>query len=130
MGTLVALDRFRQIRDENQRVHSPPPEPVIIGTDIWSRDYTRLENVVFGLLKAREIASFHLGEYDGELAHLLLNALEKAHNYEELGQAELVAAIGPIKRFILDSLNETNKKQMSLAIVILDLIEKSPARKG
>lgn len=130
MGTVVALDQFR--KENNSRtdyVFEHPQRPEIFGSEIWGTDYSTVEGVVFGLLKVREIAGFFFGTHDEEFDHMLINALDKAYNYPLHGHDALVAAIRPIKDDMADMINEGNRKPMSLALVILDLIEKSPARK-
>ncbi|GAB7021805.1 hypothetical protein [Salidesulfovibrio brasiliensis] len=127
MGTVVALDRFRESVERGREAQ--PPKPSIRGTEIWGRDYTRIESVVFGLLKARDIVGHHMGRHDEDVAMMLLNALEKAYKLGECGHEELVAAMRPLKDFIVDCMDEGNRRDLSMAIVILDLIEKSPVHR-
>lgn len=124
MGTVVALDRFRE--SARQHTEAPPPKPVIRGTEIWGRNYANIESIVFGLLKAREIVGHHMGHHDEDVALMLLGALEKAYKLGECDHEELVAAMRPLKNFIVEHMDEKNRRDMSMAIVILDLIEKSP----
>lgn len=128
MGTVVALDQFRKQKMQTDFI-APPARPDVLGSEIWGTDYSSVEGIVFGLLKVREIASFYFGAHDQEFDHMLINALDKAYHYELNGHEALKAAIRPIKDSVADMIDDNNRKPMSLALVILDLMEKSPARK-
>lgn len=128
MGTVVALDQFRRMQAESSAAaHQIPRKPQIVGAQIWSADYTSIDGVVFGLLKAREIASYYFGVYDEEFDQLLVEALDKAYHIEQLGDGPLKRAIAPLKEIMAAMINEDNRKPLSLGLVILDLIEKAPA---
>ncbi len=130
MGTVVALDQFRKgSEQQTDATFEAPHRPAIFGSEIWGMDYSSMEGVVFGLLKVREIAGFFYGAHDAEFDHMLINALDKAYHYELHGPDALKAAIRPLKADMADMINDNNRKPMSLALVILDLIEKSPERK-
>lgn len=84
--------------------------------------------MVFGLLKVRDIVAFHEGDLNQEFDHFCLNGLEAAYNFPDIGPLKLKEAVKPLKEWILDSMTEDNKRDMSWALVILDLIEKSPTK--
>ena len=128
MGSIVAINEFKRTLDKREHRPNRPERPAIRGTEIWGRDYTDIEAVVFGLLKVRDIAAHHAGERDMEFDQLCLNALEAAYLVADVGQIRLKAAIKPIKEDLLDMLDEDNKRDISWALVLCDLIEKSPAR--
>lgn len=128
MGNVVALETFRQsLRPLKEKVKRPA-RPEVSGGAIWGRDYREIEAVVFGLLQARGLVAHHVGAHEPAFDHLCLNALEAAYRLADFGQARLKAAISPVKEWILDAITEDNKRDLSWALVILDLIEKSPAR--
>jgi hypothetical protein len=128
MGSVVALEEFRQsLRPKNQEP-ARPPRPEVSGASVWGRDYREVESVVYGLLQARGLVAHHVGEHDPDFDHLCMNALEAAYRLDDLGQARLNAAIRPLKEWILDVITEDNKRDLSWSLVLLDLIEKSPAR--
>lgn len=130
MGTVVALDQFRRELDTHEAASfNPPKKPALRGSEIWGTDYTTVEGVVFGLLKVREIMAYYFGMYDMEFDHVLLNALDKAYNLENCGHGQLVGAIRPAKDIMAEVINEDNRRDISLGLVILDLIEKSPNKK-
>jgi hypothetical protein len=137
MGNVVALEEFRRTLDRREERGPALPRPEIRGADIWGRDYTNLEAVVFGLLKVREIAAYHAAlraarhtdRSDRQaFDSLCLNALEAAYRVEDIGTARLKAAIKPLKERLLDAMTEDNKRDMAWALVLVDLIEKSPAK--
>lgn len=127
MGTVVALDRFR---DSSGQDKAAPPKPVLRGAEIWGRDYTEIESIIYGLLKTRDIMGYHLGHHDEDVALMVLEALERAYHLDQCGHEELVRAMRPLKQFIVECMDAgDNRRDLSMAIVILDLIEKSPLRR-
>lgn len=124
MGSIVALDEYKRTlgrREARQR-------PKIVGSEIWARDYTDMEAVVFGLLKVRDIVAYHAGGQDTDFDHFCMDALEAAYTVRDGGTARLKEAIKPLKEWLLDSLTDDNKRDISWALVLCDLIEKSPTR--
>lgn len=128
MGSVVALDAFRQSLENREQGPAPPARPKISGGEIWGRNYTEVEAIVFGLLKARGIVAHHKGGHDQAFDALCMDSLEAAYEIEAMGPARLKAAIKPLKEWILDEMTEENKRDMSWALIILDLIEKSPTK--
>ena len=128
MGSVVALAEFRQSIEKSDA--SPPrrERPKISGGEIWGRNYNEVEAIVFGLLKIRDIVAYHTGSHDYTFDHLCLDGLAAAYNIGEMGPLKLKAAIKPIKEWILDEMTEDNKRDMAWALVIVDLIEKSPSK--
>lgn len=128
MGSVVALDAFREsARKRGKRTHRPP-RPEVVGAEIWGRDYRDVEAVVFGLLKVRAIVAHHAGDFDPLFDFHCLNGLEAAYRFESTDPERLTNAIASMKEWILDFITDQNKRDLSWALVILDLIEKSPAR--
>ncbi|MDC0335295.1 hypothetical protein OAN24_00150 [Pseudodesulfovibrio sp.] len=128
MGSVVALDEFRQSIKQTRREPKRPPRPKISGGEIWGRDYKEVEAIVFGLLKVRGIVAHHMGEHDRGFDSLCIISLEAAYEIDAFGPNRLKRAIKPLKEWILDAMTEDNKRDMSWALVILDLIEKSPTK--
>jgi hypothetical protein len=128
MGSVVALDAFRESLARKEQTPTGPPRPEISGGEVWGRDYRDVEAIVFGLLKVRGIVAHHQGDFDHEFDHLCIESLEAAYTLETTGPARLRAAIKPLKEWILDAITEDNKRDMSWALVLLDLIEKSPTK--
>lgn len=128
MGSVVALDQFRENVSKREQGKTRPPRPEISGGEIWGRDYRDVEAIVFGLLKVRSILAHHMGGHDHVFDHLCLESLEAAYEIHEVGPALLKLAIKPLKEWILDEITDENKRDLSWSLVILDLIEKSPTK--
>lgn len=128
MGNVVALDEFKRTLGKRDQHPARPERPIIRGSEIWGRDYTDIEAVVFGLLKVRDITAHHAGKRSAEFDQLYLDALEAAYRITDTGQPYLKQAVKPLKEALLDMLTEDNKRDISWALVICDLIEKSPSR--
>ena len=128
MGSVVALDAFREtVRQDSGRAQRLS-RPKISGGEIWGRDYCDVEAMVFGFLKVRAIVAYHTGGYDAQFDAHCMNGLEAAYEFETTGPVRLKQAIGAMKEWILDFITAENKRDLSWALVILDLIEKSPIR--
>lgn len=129
MGQVIALDDFRRECRGNGggplAELSPPARPQFTAGDVWGRDYTRMEDVVYGLLTARQAMRYYT-RYDEHLESLFLEVLEAVHQLEETGIARLHEAIAPLKDHLIAALDEQNTKHLKTALILLDLIEKSP----
>lgn len=127
MGQVIALDLWRE-----RRLPEPEPavarRPVFSAGDVWGRDYTDEEAILYGVLKVRDALRYYTS-YDPVLDRLLLDVLEAAYLVHEQGQQQLVRRVAPVKEYILDCIDDENIKHMKTALIILDLIEKSPAYK-
>ncbi|BDQ37815.1 hypothetical protein SYK_21750 [Pseudodesulfovibrio nedwellii] len=128
MGSVVALEEFRQTLDKRASRVPVREHPEIRGGEIWGRDYTEVEAIVFGLLLIRDIVAYHQGGLNTEFDHLCVNGLEAAYKVNDFGPAKLKKTIKPIKEWVLDDMTEDNKRDMSWALVVADLIEKSPTK--
>jgi len=128
MGSIVALDAFRASMDKTRTTPSRPKRPEVVGAEIWGRDYREVEAVVYGLLTVRNLVAHHLDGFDPGFDALCMDGLEAAYAVETTGPAHLKTTLRPIKEWILDSMTEDNKRDMSWALVIIDLIEKSPTK--
>lgn len=128
MGSVVALDQFRRESGKTSRKPKRPSRPAIVGTEIWGRDYTDIEAVVFGLLQVRGLLAHHVGEHDQIFDALCMACLDAAYQVKKVGAGKLKETIKPLKEWILDEMTEDNKRDLSWSLVILDLIEKSPTR--
>ncbi len=128
MGSVVALSEYKRVIGERKQREAGPERPDIRGTEIWGRDYTDIEAVVFGLLKVRDIAAHHCGARDAGFDQFCLDALDAAYRVADTGPPRLKAAVKPLKEALLEMITEDNKRDISWALVLCDLIEKSPAR--
>ncbi len=128
MGSVVALDQYRERIAKAEQGRSRPPRPQITGGAIWGRDYREVEAIVFGLLKVRAILAHHMGSYNQAFDQLCVESLDAAYHIQEVGPVRLKQAIKPLKEWILDEITDENKRDLSWSLVILDLIEKSPTK--
>jgi len=130
MGQVVSLEEFRE---KKWAMEAGPffyslDRPHINDGEILARDYSELDNIIFGILKIRQILSYYVHTND-EWQYLILCLLNTAYDLDE-GQDELLyEAILPLKEYILDEMNSRSKRDMTSALLILDLIEKTPAYK-
>lgn len=126
MAQVIALsdykERFGQLAAPQLR--TTLDRPVIRGEDIWCRKFDNLDSIVFGLLKVREIVNYYAG-YKPSRDHMFMDILDAAYHAEEGEYDPILDAIRPVKQYILDNTPEEDRKHMLLAIVVLDLIEKT-----
>lgn len=130
MAQVIALDQFRD-RSHFQRMDAAPRErPVFRADDVWGRNYCEIESVVYGLLKVREALKYYT-PYDAGLDDLLLEALDAAFKVKQAPKdmdrvVDLRESVLPIKDHILAHLRQDSAKHLKTALILLDLIEKSP----
>ncbi|MBF0481353.1 MAG: hypothetical protein HQK81_08520 [Desulfovibrionaceae bacterium] len=130
MSKVVALNAFRCERHGRAPALRPQPDtrPPISEVDIWGRDYAALDNVVHGILKIHQIVSHYV--FPDEYWHdALLCLLDAAHQCQDGGFTRLHEASERVAGLVLLWMDEFNRKDMYAALLILSLIEKSPARK-
>ena len=128
MGSIVALDAFRESVAKTRSQPERPARPNISGAEIWGRDYREVEAIVYGLLTVRNLAAHHMAGFDPLFDTLCLDGLEAAYAIDTRGPDQLRAALRPVKQWLLDAMTEDNKRDMAWALVIIDLIEKSPTK--
>ncbi len=110
---------------------SPPPgkiPPRISDAAIWSLDYSTFEGVVAGLLTIRAICDYHL-HFNEEWKHYLLVLLDKAYSLHAARQSgDLVQETTPLKGYIAEETTPSNRKEMEIAVLMLDLIARRYVR--
>jgi len=132
MAKIISLREFarsRGVAPPTAREIPPDGEPYINDSQVWSKDYSKLENVVFGLLKIREVLNYYL-YYEDVWAYLLLNLLDAAAMSTPEDHTELHEAVAHLRNYIVQAVDATNRKNMFAALLILDLIEKAPGFKA
>lgn len=131
MATVISMREY--VRDRVPLMADPldaaPAEPYINDSQVWSKDYTKLENVVFGALKIREVLNYYL-YYEDVWAYLILNLLDAAANATPEDHGELSEAAAHLRNYMLQAVDRANRKNMYAAMLILDLIEKAPGFKA
>lgn len=129
MGTVIALEEYRKRLNPEQHLDSLLyPKPRINDSEVFSKDYTRLENVVFAILKVREILRYHV-QTNEEWHYLILCVLDAAYYFDKDKSQLLKEATASLKDYILGETNARNGKDMTAALLLVDLIEKSPRMK-
>ncbi len=127
MEKVVSLQEFK--RQKELHLASMPSEsrmrPRIKDKDIWGRNYAEFDNIVFGILKTREVLDYHL-HFSEEWKHYLLCLLENAYYAKSEGRPFFTSdPLTQLKRYIVEETSPLNAKDMGRALVLLDLIEKS-----
>lgn len=111
--------------------------------DILGRDYGRLEDVVYGILRIREILDRHVGP-SPEWQRLLLDLLRESCRAKRLGPfkhpnragrsgrgtVQALSAVRRIQLYIEGRIEERNSLELGSAVVILKLIEHTPAARS
>ncbi len=132
MAKVLSLREFTRGRSgavQQPRFDGPGGEPYINDSQVWSKDYSKLENVVFGVLKIREVLNYYL-YYDDVWTYLILNLLDAAAMSSPGDHAELTEAVAQMRNYILQAVDAGNRKNMYAALLILDLIAKAPGFKA
>lgn len=130
MGSVIALDAYRRGRDPQSRLESVLyPRPHINDSEIFARDYTQIDSVVFAVLKIREILRYHVRSNE-EWQYLVLCVLDAAYHFDAQKSQILKEATLSLKDYVLGEMNTRNGKDMTAALLLLDLIEKSPKVKS
>jgi hypothetical protein len=128
MGQVITLGAYRDERRFAGRPGAPREKPSLSGEEVWGRNYAELESVVFGLLKVREILEFH-GCLAEDTDQRLIEVLDAAFHRPPGRPGRLPETVHPLKDCIAQSVDAENHKQFKTALIVLDLIEKSPQYK-
>jgi len=127
--SLREFSRGRSVAAHPPQLEGPGGEPYINDSQVWSKDYSKLENVVFGVLKIREVLNYYL-YYDDVWTYLILNLLDAAAMSSPGDHADLKEAVAHMRNYILQAVDRSNRKNMYAALLILDLIAKAPGFKA
>lgn len=131
MAQIVHLDDHRRMREPRRGMatHLTPRRPRLSDRDLWTRDYGQIDNIVYAILKIKEILDYHL-YYDDVWPYLLLSFLESVHTGKQGDGKDLPGTGASLKDYVLSAITPTNKRDMSMILLLTDLIEKSPAYRG
>ncbi|WP_461210667.1 hypothetical protein [Desulfocurvus sp. DL9XJH121] len=130
MGSVIALDEFRRAKEPECGLEATLyPRPRINDSEIFARDYTSIGGQVFAILKIREILRYHVRSNE-EWQYLILCVLDAAYHYDPGKSQILKEAVRSLKDYVLGEVNTRNNKDMTSALLLLDLIEKSPRMKS
>ncbi|MEW5774667.1 MAG: hypothetical protein AB1916_14210 [Thermodesulfobacteriota bacterium] len=129
MAQVAYIEDYRA-RKRAQAAAEPraPKPPHIHDGEIMSRDYTRIGDVAFGILKIREILAYHL-YLDDAWPRLTLDLLHEAFLQRKDNQPQLHEAAQNLKDHIMSEMTPETHQNLSTALLIADLIEKAPLYK-
>jgi hypothetical protein len=80
-------------------------------------------------MKIKEILDYHL-YYDDVWPYLLLSFLEAVHNAKQGDARGMLGTGASLKDYVLSAMGQENKRDMSMILLLTDLIEKSPTYRG
>ena len=132
MGSVISMNAFRESKDLHLHNLSPGARgrPRVSDKDLFSRDYTEFENILFGLFKVREILDYHL-HYSEEWKYHLLCILDGVYRTHVEGKEHPISGdVAEIKRYVAEDLSEANKRDLSLALLLLDIIDRNVGEDG
>lgn len=127
MSTIISLDEHRE-RKRNQELSQLALSrgvAYVSDSDIWSKDYEDFDDLVFAIIKLKNILDNNL-PFNEEWKYYLLNLLENAYLSHESGRKEaLVEAAYTLKGYLVEETNVVNRREMGIGLVILELICKA-----
>lgn len=130
MATVISIQEFRRrtvpiaAASEAARKKSPLR---ICKDEIWAHDFSSLTGVVFGAMRVREILDHHFPLHE-EWKHHLLCVLDICQRTQGRERANALAeTIFDFKSCIYELTTPENAKDMALAVLVLELIERSAA---
>ena len=131
MAQIVHLDDHRRMREPGQGMATnlSPKRPRLSDRDLWTRDYRQTDNILYAIMKIKEILDYHL-YYDDVWPYLLLSFLEAVHNTKQGDARELPGTGASLKDYVLSAVTPVNKRDLSMVLLLTDLIEKSPNYRG
>lgn len=127
MSKIISMREY--VRDKITLAPAKPEadagEPYINDSQVWSKDYSKPENVIFGVLKIREVLNYYF-YYDDLWSYLLLNVLDAVAHSTRDDHTELAEAAAHLRNYMFQAVDGGNRKNLQAAMLILDLIEKAP----
>lgn len=126
MAQVAFIEDYRaKKRAQAAQDQAAPRPPHIHDGEIMGRDYTRIADVAFGILKIREILAYHL-YLDEAWPRLTLDLLHEAFLQGRNNAMHLHEAAQALKDHIMDEMTPETHQDLSAALLITDLIEKAP----
>lgn len=126
MATVISLHDYREQKQHEEQVAlvESRGRPHIPDAEIWAKDYSDFEGIVYGIIKIKEILEYHL-HFSEEWKYYLLQLLEHAYDIDEGdNRKRLCETTALLKTFLSEEMNVTNRKDIGMAMIILDLVEK------
>ncbi|MGE4536881.1 MAG: hypothetical protein AB7D37_07370 [Desulfovibrio sp.] len=131
MAQIVYIDDHRRAREpvRGMATNLSHGRPQLSDRDLWTRDYRESDNIMYAILKIKEILDYHL-YYDDVWPYLLLSFLEAVHNTKQGEDKALPGTGASLKDYVLSAVTPQNKRDLSMVLLLTDLIEKSPHYRG
>lgn len=123
--TALAQWRDKKMQRPTPEAHHPSSPPL---SAVFDKDYNALSGKVFGVLAVKEILKTHF-PFEEEWKHDLFEVLEAvALSFgADAPETKLIVRhrFLDLKSWILDAMRPENKRDLSMALLVLDLMEKS-----
>ncbi len=128
MSKVIALQEYRERRLSQTELdvgEHPRRIPRVSDADVWTRNYNNFPDIIYGVLRVREILDYHF-HYCEEWKYHLLCLIEHAYFKDrEEHAARLLETCDLLKSYLAEEMTVLNRKEVSVALVILDLIQKN-----
>jgi hypothetical protein len=131
MAQILSFDAYRQDK-ARQRAGPPggnPRRPSLSDRELWTRDYREADNIMFAILKIKEILDYHL-YYDDVWPYLLLSFMEAVHNLNQGKADDLPGTGASLKDYVLSAMSQESKRDFAMVLLLIELMEKSPNYRG
>jgi len=131
MAQILFFDAHRRDK-ERQRAGPtglPPHRPCCSDRELWTRDYREPDNILYAVLKIKEILDYHL-YYDDVWPYLLLSFMEAVHTLNQGENGDLPGTGASLKDYVLSAVSQENKRDLSMVLLLIELMEKSPNYRG
>jgi hypothetical protein len=131
MAQILSFDAYRQ--DKERQRAGPfgrgPRRPSLNDRELWTRDYREAENIMFAVLKIKEILDYHL-YYDDVWPFLLLSFMEAVHNLNQGRDVDLPGTGASLRDYVLSAMSQDTKRDLTMVLLLIELMEKSPNYRG
>lgn len=131
MAQILSFEAYRQ--DKQRQRAGPlgqrPHRPVLSDRELWTRDYRDADNIIFAVLKIKEILDYHL-YYDDVWPFLLLSFMEAVHNRNQGAEDDLPGTGASLKDYVLSAMSQNTRRDLSMVLLLIELLEKSPKYRG
>ena len=84
---------------------------------------------MYAVLKIKEILDYHL-YFDDVWPYLLLSFMEAVNNLNQGEGCDLPGTGASLKDYVLSAVSQENKRDMSMVLLLIELMEKSPNYRG
>ncbi len=99
--------------------------PIIRDKEIWTKDYCKIDSVVFGASFMREVLDHHFPCDDAWPYHVLA-FVDAVFNLERWGIEEVTACAQTLKAYVVGKMTNENRRDLSAVLLLVDLIQKTP----